>query len=105
MGFREQYTRVSTEPHVYTWSMSGELLGSVPLAEFTAAHDLDARDLFARLLLVQAVVGREPEPLVLATGAGDMLLTLTPRLRALSALNLYALGSLGCCVCQSAGVG
>jgi hypothetical protein len=71
---------VSTEPHVYAWSMSGESLGSMPLAEFAASHDLDARDLFARLLLVQAVVGREPEPLVLATGTGDVLLTLTPRL-------------------------
>ena len=68
------------EPHVYTWSLSGELLGSAPLSEFAADHDLDARDLFTRLLLVQAVTGREPEPLVLATGAGDVLLTLTPRL-------------------------
>ena len=68
------------EPHVYAWSMSGEPLGSAPLAEFATAHDLDARDLFARLLLVQAVVGCDPEPLVLATGTGDILLTLTPRL-------------------------
>ena len=30
--------------------------------------------------LAQAVVGRDPEPLILATGTGDMLLTLTPRL-------------------------
>ena len=68
------------EPHVYAWSLSGELLESSPLSSFAAAHHLDARDLFTRLLLVQAVVGREPEPLVLATGAGDVLLTLTPRL-------------------------
>ena len=68
------------EPRVYAWSMSGEFLEAVPLAEFAAAHDLDARDLFTRLLLVQAVTGREPEPLVLAAGTGDMLLTLTPRL-------------------------
>ena len=70
------------EPHVYTWSLSGELLGSAPLSEFAADHDLDARDLFTRLLLVQAVTGREPEPLVFdaSSGTGDMLLTLTPRL-------------------------
>ena len=68
------------EPHVYTWSLSGELLGSAPLSEFAADHDLDARDLCTRLLLVQAVTGREPEPLVLAVGAGDVLLTFTPRL-------------------------
>ena len=68
------------EPHVYAWSLSGELLGSAPLSQFAAAHDLDARDLFTHMLLVQAVTGREPEPLVLAAGTGDMLLTLTPRL-------------------------
>ena len=69
------------EPHVYTWSWSGELLEAEPLSSFAAAHDLDARDLFTRLLLVQAVTGREPEPLVLAAGIGDdILLTLTPRL-------------------------
>ena len=68
------------EPHVYVWSWSGELLEAAPLSSFAAAHDLDARDLFTRLLLVQAVVGREPQPLVLATGTGDVLLTLTPRL-------------------------
>ncbi len=71
---------MSTEPHIYAWSMSGESLGSVPLAEFAINHDIDQRRLLAELLLVQAVVGREPEPLVLATGAGDVLLTLTPRL-------------------------
>lgn len=48
------------EPHVYTWSFSGELLEAVPLSSFAVAHDIDARDLFTRLLLVQAVVGREP---------------------------------------------
>ena len=68
------------EPHVYAWSWSGELLESAPLSSFAAAHDLDARDLFARLVLVQAVVGREPEPLVMEAEAGDVLLTLTPRL-------------------------
>ena len=68
---------MSTEPHVYTWSLFGELLEAVPLSSFAAANDLDARDLFTRLLLVQAVVGRDPEPLVLATDTGDVLLTLT----------------------------
>ena len=68
------------EPHAYVWSLSGELLEVVPLAEFAINHDIDQRRLLAELLLVQAVVGREPEPLVLATDTGDMLLTLTPRL-------------------------
>ena len=68
------------KPHVYAWSWSGELLETAPLSSFAAVHDLDARDLFTRLLLVQAVVGREPQPLVLATDTGDVLLTLTPRL-------------------------
>jgi hypothetical protein len=71
---------VSTEPHIYTRSMSCESLGSVPLAEFAINHDIDPRRLLAELLLVQAVVGYEPEPLVLATSADDVLLTLTPRL-------------------------
>ena len=71
---------MSTEPHVYVWSWSGELVEAVPLAEFAINHDIDQRRLLAELLLVQAVVGREPEPLVLATGTGDVLLTLTPRL-------------------------
>lgn len=51
-----------------------------PLPEFAINHDIDPRRLLAELLLVQAVTGREPEPLVLATGAGDVLLTLNPRL-------------------------
>ena len=68
------------EPHVYAWSLSGEFLRSVPLAEFAAAHDLEPRRLLAELLLVQAVVGREPEPLVFGAGIGEILLTLTPRL-------------------------
>ena len=68
------------EPHVYAWSWSGELLEAVPLAEFAINHDIDPRRLLAELLLVQAVTGREPEPLVLTTAAGDVLLTLTPRL-------------------------
>jgi hypothetical protein len=68
------------EPHVYVWSWSGELLEAVPLAEFAINHDIDPRRLLAELLLVQAVKGREPEPLVLATDTGDVLLTLTPRL-------------------------
>lgn len=68
------------EPHVYAWSLSGELLEAVPLVEFAAAHDIEPRRLLAELLLVQAVTGREPQPLVLAGGTGDMLLTLTPRL-------------------------
>ena len=71
---------MSTEPHVYVWSWSGELVEAVPLAEFAINHDIDQRRLLAELLLVQAVVGRKPEPLVLATGTGDVLLTLTPRL-------------------------
>ena len=66
--------------HVYVWSLSGELLEAVSLAEFAAAHDIEPRRLLAELLLVQAVTGREPEPLVLTTGAGDVLLTLTPRI-------------------------
>ena len=68
------------EPHVYVWSWSGEVLEAVPLAEFAATHDIDQRRLLAELLLVQAVTGREPEPLVLEAEAGDVLLTLTPRL-------------------------
>jgi hypothetical protein len=52
----------------------------VPLAEFATAHDIEPRRSLAELLLVQAVVGREPEPLVLATDTGDVLLTLTPQL-------------------------
>lgn len=68
------------EPHVYAWSWSGELLEAMPLAEFAINHDIDQRRLLTELLLVQAVVGREPEPLVLSTGTGDILLTLTPRI-------------------------
>lgn len=73
---------MSTEPHVYVWSWSGELLEAVPLAEFGINHDIDQRRLLAELLLVQAVTGREPQPLVFDRGAGigDTLLTLTPRL-------------------------
>ena len=71
---------MSTEPHVYVWSWSGELLEAAPLSSFAAAHDLDARDLFTRLLLVQAVAGRDPQPLVFGAGTGEILLTLTPRL-------------------------
>ena len=72
--------RLNTEQYVYAWSLAGDLLESVPPSSFAAAHDLDVRDLFTRLLLVQAVTGREPEPLVLASDTGDLLLTLTPRL-------------------------
>ena len=69
------------EPHVYAWSMSGEFLEAVPLVEFAANHDIEPRWLLAELLLVQAVVGREPQPLVFGAGIGDdILLTLTPRL-------------------------
>ena len=68
------------KPHVYAWSLSGEFLEAVPLVEFAAAHDLEPRRLLAELLLVQAVAGRDPEPLVLEAEAGDVLLTLTPRL-------------------------
>jgi hypothetical protein len=70
------------EPHVYAWLLSGEFLGSVPLAEFAATHDIEPRRLLAELLLAQAVTGREPQPLVFdaGCGTGGMLLTLTPRL-------------------------
>ena len=68
------------EPHVYAWSLSGELLEAAPLSSFAAAHDIEPRRLLAELLLVQAVVGREPQPLVLAAGTGDVLLTLTSQL-------------------------
>ena len=71
---------MNDQPQVFAWSLSGELLESVPLAEFAATHGIEPRRLLAELLLVQAVVGRKPEPLVLATGTGDVLLTLTPRL-------------------------
>ena len=71
---------MNDQPQVFTWSLSGELLEAVPLAEFAINHDIEPRRLLAELLLVQAVVGREPEPLVLPTGPGDVLLTLTPRL-------------------------
>lgn len=68
------------EPRIYAWSLTGELLEVLPLAEFAAAHEIEPRRLLAELLLVQAVVGRDPEPLVLAEGTGDVFLTLTPRL-------------------------
>ena len=68
------------EPHVYAWSWSGELLEAMPLAEFAINHDIEPRRLLAELLLVQAVTGREPEPLVFGAGIGEILLTLTPRL-------------------------
>ena len=71
---------MSTEPHVYVWSWSGELVEAVPLAEFAINHDIDQRRLLAELLLVQAVAGREPQPLVFGAGIGEILLTLTPRL-------------------------
>ncbi len=32
------------DPHVYVWSMSGELLESVPLTTFAAAHEIKRAD-------------------------------------------------------------
>ena len=48
-----------------------------------AAHGFGARDLFTRLLLVQAVVGRDPEPLRMRDVSGELLLTLTSRIGSL----------------------
>ena len=71
------------EPHVYAWSWSGELLEAAPLSSFAAAHDLEPRRLLAELLLVQAVVGRESEPLRMRGASGELLLTLMPRIGSL----------------------
>lgn len=54
---------MNDQPQVFAWSLSGELLESVPLAEFAATHGIEPRRLLAELLLVQAVVGRKPKPL------------------------------------------
>ena len=59
------------EARVYAWSMSGEFLEAVPLAEFATCHDLDPRQLLTVLLLAQAVVGREPQPLVFDLPRGN----------------------------------
>ena len=64
---------MNAQPRVFAWSLSGELLESALFSSFAAAHELGARYLFTRQLLVQVVVGREPDPLVLATGTGDVM--------------------------------
>lgn len=76
----EKYSTVGRRTHNYNWTMSGEPLRSAPLAEFAAVHDIEPRQLLGTLLLAQAAVGWDPQPLVLATGTADMLLALTPRL-------------------------
>lgn len=71
---------MSPEPHIYAWSLSGALTWSGTLREFAALHDIEPRPLFAELLVLQATVGRDPEPLRLALPGGDVLLTLTPQI-------------------------
>ena len=41
---------MNDQPQVFAWSLSGELLESVPLAELAATHGIEPRRLLAELL-------------------------------------------------------
>ncbi len=53
--------RPKSKAQLFAWSPGGELVWSGLLETFATAHGIDAKTLFAELLVLQATTGREPE--------------------------------------------
>jgi len=64
---------------VYVWSVDGQYIASMPLAQMAALNGMSCSTLLDEMLRLRRERGRDPAPLMIETAAGGFQLTLTPK--------------------------